>query len=407
MQKEKYTCLNTYSTVKIEESKIVSFNKYDKTSQSFRVYKDGFAGIHFQQGKMSDKEGFALAEKNLELKRPYPFKLEGGKRSRDKKRKILSDTELMAKAKALLAYLTKTYPQFIYSGMLFAQTQTDTQKNSAGMDYSTTDGHNGVQISFKHKKSKDIYDGYFSANFRTFSLKTIKEIADNYLANYETKLKLPKECIIMMAPWELNSLLVQSLNAENLALGTSLLAGKVGEKVFADNFTMIHNVCDAKMWMNTFWDADGIVHKGDKLTYIKNGKILRGYADKRIAAKYNVECTGSAYQDYADIPQNGWMTGTIKETGKSPKEILKAAGKKYAILPLMYSGGGFKEDGTYAMPVQASYLTDGEKILGKLPPFTMRSNMFDMFGKDFIGVSKYTKNWNRGMLLVKMEMGKL
>ena len=49
MQKEKYTCLNTYSTVKIEESKIVSFNKYDKTSQSFRVYKDGFAGIHFQQ----------------------------------------------------------------------------------------------------------------------------------------------------------------------------------------------------------------------------------------------------------------------------------------------------------------------------------------------------------------------
>ena len=106
----------------------------------------------------------------------------------------------------------------------------------------------------------------------------------------------------MMAPWELNSLLVQSLNAENLALGTSLLAGKVGEKVFADNFTMIHNVSDSKMWMNTFWDADGIVHKGDKLTYIKNGKILRGYADKRIAAKYNVECTGSAYQDYADIP---------------------------------------------------------------------------------------------------------
>ena len=194
----------------------MSFNKYDNVSQSFRVYKDGFVGIHYQQGKMSDKEGFALAEKNLELERPYPFKLEGGKRSRDKKRKILSDTELMSKAKSLLAYLTKTYPQFIYSGMLFAQTQTDTQKNSAGMDYSSTDGHNGVQIMLKHKKSKDICDGCFSANLRIFSLKTIKEIADNFLANYETKLKLPKECIIMMAPWELKDMLHQSLNGRHI-----------------------------------------------------------------------------------------------------------------------------------------------------------------------------------------------
>ena len=101
------------------------------------------------------------------------------------------------------------------------------------------------------------------------------------------------------------------------------------------------------------------------------------------------------------------MNCTLKDTGKSPKEILQEAGKHYAILPFLFSGGGFKEDGTYAMPVQASYLTDGEKILGLLPPFTMRSNMFDMFGKDFLGSSKNTKIWNKGMILVKMERGKL
>ena len=407
MQKEKYITQTVYSTVKIEENQIVSFNKVDHLSTSFRVYKDGFVGVHYQQGKISDKEGYAIAEKNLELQRPYPFKLEGGKRSRDKKRKILSDAELMAKAKSLLAYLTKTYPNFIFSGTLYAQNEFDAQKNSAGMDYSTSDGHNGVSISFKHKKSKDINNGYFSANLRNWSTKTIKEIADNYLANYETKLKLPKDCIIMMAPWEFTGLLKESLNAENLALGTSLLSGKIGEKVFSEKLTVSHNVSDSKMWMNTFWDADGIVHKGDKLTFISKGKILRGYADKRIADKYKVECTGSAWQNFADTPHNGWMSCTIKETGKSPKEILKEAGKQYAILPLLYSGGGFKEDGTYAMPVQASYLTDGEKILGLLPPFTMRSNLFDMFGKDFIGVSKYSKIWNKGMMLVKMEMGKL
>ena len=76
MKKEKYISTSVYSEVKIVENEIVSFNKYDKTATSFRVYKDGFAGVHYQQGKMSDREGFEKAEKNLELKRPYPFELE-------------------------------------------------------------------------------------------------------------------------------------------------------------------------------------------------------------------------------------------------------------------------------------------------------------------------------------------
>ena len=56
-KKEKYIGTYVYSEVKIVENKIVSFNKFDKTTTSFRVYKDGLVGVHFQQGKMTDKEG--------------------------------------------------------------------------------------------------------------------------------------------------------------------------------------------------------------------------------------------------------------------------------------------------------------------------------------------------------------
>lgn len=404
MKKEKYVNITKYSAVKIEENQIDSFNKYDKTITSFRVYKDGFAGIHFQQGKMSDKEGYALAEKNLELQRPYPFPLVGGERSLDKTEKLLTDTELMKKAELELAYLRKNYPDFTFKGTLFSQQVTMLQKNSAGMNYCSIDGHNGVEFSFKHKDSKDIYNGYFSINMRTYSSAKFRRMADNYLSNYTKVLKMPKECIIMMPEWNLNGMLRSSLNAEELALGTSLLSGKIGQKVFSDSLTIEHDVSKAHIWMNTFWDAEGAVQKNDKLAYIKNGKVLRGYADRRIAAKYNVECTGSAYQNYRDIPQNGWLSLRIKPIQKTPKEILNG---RLAIVPLLYSGGGFKETGEYAMPVQASYLTDGEKILGRLPPFTMRSNLFDMFGKDFIGVSKYSALWNADMMLVKMEAGKL
>ena len=75
MKKEKYINTTTSSEVSILENEIVSFNKYDKTETSFRVYKDGFVGVYYQQGKMSDKEGFEKAEANLELKRQYPLNL--------------------------------------------------------------------------------------------------------------------------------------------------------------------------------------------------------------------------------------------------------------------------------------------------------------------------------------------
>ena len=45
MQKEKYTCLNTYSTVKIEESKIVSFNKYENLDSFLTLIKDDIGDI--------------------------------------------------------------------------------------------------------------------------------------------------------------------------------------------------------------------------------------------------------------------------------------------------------------------------------------------------------------------------
>lgn len=407
MEKEKYIASYKYGEVQIQENEIISFNKYDKINQSFRVYENGFVGIHYQEGEMSDKEGYALAEKNLELHRPYPFELSSGERTLDKTEKLLTDAELMKRAKLELSWLKRNFPDFTFNGSVFYSKRCNQQQNSAGMNYTSSDGYNGIGFSFKHKDSKDLDDGSFNTNMRTYSSSAFRKRATNYLSSFTKVLEMPDECIIMMPEWNLNSLLVSSLDAEELALGTSLLSGKIGQKVFSEKLTLMHDVSKAHIWMNCFWDAEGVVQKNDRLTFIKNGKILRGYADKRIAQKYGVKNTGSAAANWADIPHNGWICARIKPINKKPKQILQEMGNKLAILPVYYSGGGFKENGEYAMPVQMAYLTDGEKILGKLPPFTMKSNLFDMFGKDFIGVSKFDAVWNSGMMLARMERGNL
>lgn len=73
------------------------------------------------------------------------------------------------------------------------------------------------------------------------------------------------------------------------------------------------------------------------------------------------------------------------------------------------SGGDFTPDGLYATPVQVAYLTDGEKLIGRLPELTIKGSVKDYFGKNFIGVSKDKCIYadNERMAVVNMEINKL
>lgn len=400
--KEKFISINTNSQVNIEENKIISFDKSNLSTYSFRVGEDGFLGVHYQEGEMSDEEGYARARQNLELKRPYPFELETGERHRDKTERELTDKEIFSLAEETLSHLHSKYPDFRLNGSVRQRKTESRQENERGLNYSNKDCSVHADFSFKHKDSKDISDGWFGIGLRNFDVDKLYSMADNYLSNFEKKAEFPEEIIVQIQYYGFLGKLSESLDAEKLCLGTSLLSGKIGQKVFSDQFTLCHDVTDAECWHDNFFDGEGVVLPGDKLSYIENGVVLRGYADKRIAKKYGVEHTGSAWRNYADIPANGNVIFRITRSEKTVKELL---GGRLSVVPVRYSGGGFNEKGEYVMPVQMAYLCDGEKFLGRLPEFTLVSNMFDMFGKDFIGVGSDNPVFNDKQILVRMKLG--
>lgn len=400
--KEKFISINTNSQVNIEENKIISFDKSNLSTYSFRVGEDGFLGVHYQEGEMSDDEGYARAKQNLELKRPYPFELETGERHRDKTERELTDKEIFSLAEETLSHLHSKYPDFRLNGDVRQRKTESRQENDRGLNYSNKDCSVHADFSFKYKDSKDISDGWFGIGLRNFDVDKLYSMADNYLSNFEKKAEFPEEIIVQIQYYGFLGKLSESLDAEKLCLGTSLLSGKIGQKVFSEQFTLCHDVTDAECWHDNFFDGEGVVLPGDKLAYIENGVVLRGYADKRIAKKYGVEHTGSAWRNYADIPANGNVTFRIARSDKTVKELL---GGRLSVVPVRYSGGGFNEKGEYVMPVQMAYLCDGEKFLGRLPEFTLVSNMFDMFGKDFIGVGSDNPVFNDKQILVRMKLG--
>ena len=72
------------------------------------------------------------------------------------------------------------------------------------------------------------------------------------------------------------------------------------------------------------------------------------------------------------------------ESAGTLKEILNG---RDAIWLCMASGGDITPAGDYATPVQTAYLYRDGKLVGKLPEFNVRGNIFDMLGKDYLGTS--------------------
>lgn len=96
----------------------------------------------------------------------------------------------------------------------------------------------------------------------------------------------------------------------------------------------------------------------------------------------------------------------MKESDKTLEELLE--GRK-GIFVLVASGGDFTPDGNFATPVQLPFLFDGKKFIGRLPELNISSNLFDMFGKDFIGVGKdnLTSLGPSRAVIMEMEVSKI
>ena len=403
MEREKITSQFSFCEVQIEETKIKSFNKDSRANHSYRVYDGEYAGIEYVQGIASDEESYKKAEENLSLKRPYKFSLETGVRHRDKTEQEYSDKELMDIAREAVEHLKTHYPDFTFSGQIFTDKRTMSMTNTLGLDYSNTDCQLNIQISYKHKDSKDLDDGWFSLGQRTFDFKKFTDMAENYLSNFTNIVELPEELIIQDQYYGYMSKFYECLEAENITLGTSLFSGKIGEKVFSDGFTLLHDVTDEETWFTPFFDGEGVVLPNDKYIYIENGVILSGFADKFTADKYNVPHTGSANVNMHDVPNNGNVRLCIARSDKTAKELLDG---RLSVVPIRAAGGGFNDKGEFVTPVQNAMLCDGERFIGRLPEFTLRGTIYDMYGKSFIGVSSDKPIFNDKTILMKMDYSK-
>ncbi|MDK2946406.1 MAG: hypothetical protein PWQ85_1185, partial [Geotoga sp.] len=153
-------------------------------------------------------------------------------------------------------------------------------------------------------------------------------------------------------------------------------------------------------------DNEGTFQENFTIPLIENGVLKRPYTDKKTSEMFDFELTGSADGDFDSVPNLNYETFVVKSSEKTVEEIL---GNRKAVIIFEASGGDFTPDGKYASPVQLSYLYEGGELIGRLPQLNIRSHVYDIYGKDFLGVPKDSILGLRDKdgMVVNMEVSKI
>ena len=385
MTKETYTLIKDEVSVKVSASAPESLRNKRIKRTGVRIYKDGCLGISGYLGEEGEEAATKRAEAALAYKIAYPCQPSGNLvRNVTVGGKPFTPGELDAEVAAILASLRKDFPQFaLTSPSVKTGTYTEALKNDAGLDlFSAITMHEFVFL-YKQDTSASIMDGWFAYGGHEYDRKIFLDYAGQVLAAHQRVVPLPKEGKLPVffddcdCPGK--SIFGRELGGMNFGSGGSLFSGKTGQKLFNENFTLFSSRAEAYL---PFFDAEGVCAEGFK--YIENGVLRAPFADKKTAAKFGFTPSGTADAVYDGTPaaDNGAMR--IKSQAKTVKEM---QGGEPAIFVSMASGGDFNSEGGFGTPAQVAFLMQDGKLVGRLPELQLTSHVYDMYGKDFLGVS--------------------
>ncbi|MCD6578142.1 peptidase U62 [bacterium] len=376
-------------SVKIVNTRIESIREKEIQKIGARVYKNNKIGVAGTLGNEKLENLIVNAEKALKYNIPYAYEV-----SKDLRMEIkyetnnMSNEKLLNEMETILEYLRKNQPKFIFSGNGKLIKGITSLKNNKKLNLKYLDNLISMSFLIKDKNSANLFDGWTGYAGRAYNRKKVISLIDDFCNTFQNKVEIKKgkhyPIIFVGASQIIFQKLMFDLSGRSYGTGSSLLSGKMGQRIFSEDFTLFHSL-DPKVHFTPFFDMEGIVNKNYRYKLIDKGVFKTPYTDKKTASLFNLPLTGSAIGAYDGVPQIGNINFEVKPSKKTLKELI---GGNKAIFVIMASGGDFTPEGNFSYPLQLAFLYENGQLIGRLPELNISSNIFDMFGKAYMGTSK-------------------
>lgn len=405
--REKITQKVKQTSLSIVQNQIQAIRRKNVKKTGCRVLENDKIGVAGGMGEVDCEELFARATRGLDYAVDYPVQPgENLQHSTAVGNFSLSDQDLCERIEAILKQIKSLHPDFAVSNKVNVSHVSLRLENERNLQLGHTDSYINLSLLLKKNGSTGIMDTFFGLIDRRLEDKRVVAAVSEIITAFNNLLPMPAQQLPVVIHQEtLTRLFQRDLNGKMVGNGASLFQNQMGKKVFDAGFNM-RIATDPFETFSPVFDMEGTITPARLSWLIKDGVILRPYTDKKTALRYGFENTGCADGSYDSVPSLGGASLEIAHSDKTLKELLNG---QPGLLISIASGGDFTPDGQYASPVQVAYLTDGEKLLGRVPEFTIKGSIFDFFGHDFIGVSsdKLYTSGNDRMLVTRMAIEKL
>ena len=344
-----------------------------KNTVMFRLYENDALCISYLENSEDDDYGFYLAEKNQ--KHPY-----FNANTLNIQRNIIANVERISDKK------------------LFDLLQDIGEKISHLSDevvikyYHTDVRHTLTNLKKLHinsENAKNVFEVEYKGDIFTFEYRKI--VVDNIVNGISRLIKLekqkavPKKYTKLIIPTNLNAIydfFEVFLSCENV-IGKDL----INKKIFSNKLSLytsldFDDTKSEKYGILPFFDWEGSINVYCKNLLIENGIIQKPYADKTLAAKYQVENTACSYGVRDEFPRCVLLGAYINPSNETLQE-LAGDGAVY----IEQADISLKGDVVF-INTKKAYLYEDGNLSEKVENFEVEINAYKLFRDNFLGVSK-------------------
>ncbi len=387
MKTEKIINKTTSKCINVVASKVESLRINNDLENTVRVYDKGTIGVDGRLGNADFSEMETAAKTKLAQGIAYPETHEEAKTiSIDTTKQIFGEKDFIPKMSSLLDRLAKENPEFLFSNKIMLNSTETVYENSDGAALSYKGNQFMLSLAIKYKGSANIMDEFYGCEDDCFDedkiCRDVKMQCDAFLRNLP---QIDEDEVTVIGNFEPFQYAIQHFIADLYFNKSSILDGKLGQRVFNETLNVVVDRSPERQINIPFFDAEGVVNREYVNSVIKNGVLQTLVTTKKSAIQYDTANLGSASASYNGVPQAGMGGFDVTSTAENLAQLIK--GK--TIFLSNTSGGDMTPSGDISMPSIVSYLFEDGKLLGKLPEFTITGNLFDILGKDFIGVCEH------------------
>ncbi len=372
--------------ISFKNNRLHSLTESENSGFGIRVNRDGHTGFSYTNdaqktagaveraylmAKYGDSEGFTLPSDTKLLFEPYDPVIES-----------FSVKDEIDIAKSFISGMKSEFPEISIDMGISASCGVMRLLNSEGVDLSYRDSYYSVSAScllvLDNGTRIDTWEGKSDlrpVDYSEFKDKLIEKIRRSRIQEKVITGSYP----VIFPPQafsRLTGIIASGLNGISVWKGVSPFAGKLGEKLFSDAFTLADDPLIEGSPYRIPFDAEGVNVSRKEL--IKRGVVQKFITDLKYAERLGTEPSGNASRGYSSLPSPSFTGITIEPGSSSYKEMISGIDRGIIAEQFIGLGQSNTLTGDFSANLDLAFLVENGEIKGRVKDCMMSGNIIDL-----------------------------